>query len=350
MTSWSRCTALAWATGSIVLVILTGSADAAEFVQPAPDARQPRWGFTDGLQVGIWTPESGDGPRGLLRLCYPVDGEGSAASLVNYIAIEPVVAGKGRGFSELEHSGHDGRPGLRLWAMADALDAAAPDSPPLSAGVVIPESGTPGGRALQVRLALEPFANGAHPYVAATFREQRPDEVEFAVFAEADSAPMAYCTLTATMGNYARLRRLWLNGRVVTSGDLWPDQRGTDFAPDVYFTLEQLTRSDDGDVVVAATPDESEPWRLKPFAPRQHWWWHGGVFTQYWRKPAATVRPDLHVRANGRWTYWRTAQSIPGGIAFENIELRERFHPGQVFCWGITSRTPQDLGLALERG
>ena len=37
---------------------------------------------------------------------------------------------------------------------------------------------------------------------------------------------------------------------------------------------------------------------------------------------------------------------IPGGIAFENFELRERFYDGQRFVFGITPKTPEELGLA----
>jgi hypothetical protein len=36
---------------------------------------------------------------------------------------------------------------------------------------------------------------------------------------------------------------------------------------------------------------------------------------------------------------------IPAGVAFENFEMRERFHPGQRFVFGITRRTPGELGI-----
>ena len=46
-----------------------------------------------------------------------------------------------------------------------------------------------------------------------------------------------------------------------------------------------------------------------------------------------------------RVRYWRSRHPIPGGIAFENFELRERFHDGQRSVFGITRRTPGELGF-----
>ena len=42
---------------------------------------------------------------------------------------------------------------------------------------------------------------------------------------------------------------------------------------------------------------------------------------------------------------WKSRHPIPGGVAFENFEMRERFRPGQRFVFGITRRTPGELGL-----
>jgi len=50
----------------------------------------------------------------------------------------------------------------------------------------------------------------------------------------------------------------------------------------------------------------------------------GAKVTQYWRK-AAAVGPDLVCAVNGRFAYWTSDRPIPGGIAFENVELREPF-------------------------
>ena len=61
---------------------------------------------------------------------------------------------------------------------------------------------------LSVTIRVEPFNNGAHPYVVATFSADRPNEVSFSVYGEDNSADMEYCILTATMGNFARLRKI----------------------------------------------------------------------------------------------------------------------------------------------
>ena len=78
--------------------------------------------------------------------------------------------------------------------------------------------------------------------------------------------------------------------------------------------------------------------------------WHDAGFkvTQYWAKGAGTFRDNLHVVVNGRYTYWRSSQPIPGGVAFENFEIRERFYAGQRFIFGTTRSTPAELGFGNQ--
>jgi hypothetical protein len=60
---------------------------------------EPRWGFADGLQVGLHPLR---GPRGLLRIYAPYLGH-PRDRLLNFIAIEPIPQGATeRGYSELE--------------------------------------------------------------------------------------------------------------------------------------------------------------------------------------------------------------------------------------------------------
>ena len=46
-----------------------------------------------------------------------------------------------------------------------------------------------------------------------------------------------------------------------------------------------------------------------------------------------------------RSTYWQSRRAIPGGVAYENFELRERFQEGHAFIFGITRQTPAQMGL-----
>jgi hypothetical protein len=138
---------------------------------------------------------------------------------------------------------------------------------------------------------------------------------------------------------------LWLKEEVVTSLKLYPDYREPDFAPHRYFALDRLYRTAAGAVLAAIATDEVNPAAVEPFPGQPHWRYAGSPVTQYWQKPAGTWRDDLHVAVNGRYTYWLSRQPLPGGIAFENFEMRERFYEGQRFVFGITRKTPGELGF-----
>jgi hypothetical protein len=260
--------------------------------------------------------------------------------LLNFIAVEPVVAGV-KCYSELEPSQLDNLTGKRLWAVRPKV--VSPDSLHLPAGELTRlDSGV---EILSLNVRVERFLNGAHVTLTIAQRSDAPDEIQLTIQAEPDSAPIDYCILTATMGNKARTRYLWLKQERVSSLDLYPDYRGPDFTPHRVFPLERLCLTPEGDILAAVTTDEADP-TTAPAPPRaQHWYYAGIPVTQYWRKPAGTWRSDLHVAINGRYTYWRSRHPIPGGISFENFEMRERFHNGQQFSFGLTRQSPADLGL-----
>jgi len=275
--------------------------------------------------------------------------------VINFIAVEPVVAGR-RAFSELEVSGLDRTRGKRMWSADDAPGAegtsrhgatgaegaasgAGRNGPPPARGRIERAGDI---ETLTVFVFVEPFAGGARPYLRLRFRSDRPEEVDLAVFAQPGSARMDACILTATMGNYARLRRLHLKDRTVTAGGLWPDFRGNGFAPHARFALGDLFRMPDGSAIVAATPDEPNPADAEYARGTPAWWrYEGAVATQYWR--AADPHRDLAAQVNGRATYWGWHTAIPGGVAFENVELVAPFAAGQTFTLGVTRRTPAHL-------
>lgn len=304
------------------------------WLRPAPGSgrREPRWGHPDGMQLGLH-PLSG--PRGLLRVYTPYLGQ-SRDRLLNFIAVEPIPAGaRERGYSELERSRLDDAAGLRMWSSDDGDDPEPREPTEPARGTVAVIDGV---ETLTVDVGVERFENGADVWVRAVFRVDRPHEVTVAAYRRRGSAELDACVLTATMGNWARLRELELAARRVHAGELWPDYRDVHFADHVAFSLDELRR--DGDAaVVTAIPDELEP-HLAQHAPgtKDHWRFVGLRAAQTWR----AEQPDdgLVAQVNGRHTYWMSEAPIPGGIAFENFELVEPFRQGRALTF---SAEPLDL-------
>ncbi len=278
-----------------------------------PDNPEPAvWALEDGLTMALHDAAL-SGPRGLIRLGIHLRPEDRYAGLLNFVAVEPVTMDGRRGFSELERSPIDGRPGLIFRAegvrRTDDL--------------------------IRVTIRMEKFVNGAHPYLVAEMRKDRPREVRFEVFAEPDSAPMRMCILTATMGNMQRLRFLEMKDRVVDVNGALPMDPGDNFTPHAVFPLREMVRNADG-AIVRSWGSEDDPRVLaKRLPPQFHWWAYGGLnFVQYWRQPEP-VDPSLRTVVNARKTYYMSQQVIPGGKAIENFELNAEFHPGQVFIYGM---------------
>ena len=321
-----------------------GNAQAADWVRAGLNTNQPVWGVHGGL---LWAVppggfRPGGEPRGLIRLGYPISTNGGY-DLINFIAVEPIVNGQ-RGFSELELSTLDHVRGKRIWAVSETnLPTAAPQPVLVPGRLFLP---SPGVEQLEVTLQVEPFDNGARVRLVVSQRSDAPDEIQLAVHAEPGSVPLDYCILTATMGNLARARILWLRDEAVSSLQLYPDHRGDGFAPHRTYPLDRLARTGPGDVLAAVTTDEDDPASVYPFPGRRLWHYGGSKVTQYWKQQRGAARDDLQVAVNARYTYWQTRRPIPGGVAFENFELRERFFQGQAFIFGINRSTPAQLGLS----
>jgi len=319
------------------------------WIRPADQQSPCRWGLRGGIEFAVWPSSVGaqwgtGGPRGLIRVGYPILPPDQAPSLVNFIAVEPVVPGGARGLSELERSTTDGQAGRLLWPAAPDSAAEAGAPAPFPGEVTHPDPARPEVEQLSVRLNVEPFANGAHVCVIASLRSDLPDLLELQVLAAPDSAPLTHCILTATMGNYERLRLLHLRDRVVSALERYGDYAGDGFAAETLFPLEELPRTPAGDVVVAATTDEADPAAVQPDPDRPFFWYYRGrTLTQFWMKRAGTFQEALAARVNARRVYWASQFPIPGGVAYENFELVEPFEAGQRFWFGLTPRTPEEL-------
>jgi hypothetical protein len=313
------------------------------WIQPHAPGDPLIWGRRDGIVFGLPSPGGLRGPRGLIRVgvISPTTGK---PELLNYIAIEPVIFGPGSrmsrmAFSELEPSRLDpGQHGKRLW-----VDLSSYDKNNLPGGTVQTFPGNrdnPAIERLSVQIDVERFSvNGTHVHVIASVDSDHPDELRLSVFADNDSPAIEELALTATMGNFERLRRLWLHRCVVDSRELMGDYTGSAFDDPPNYPLRDMLRTGDGDAIVFATTNENDP---SSFAGTPSGHWHDPLpkLTQYWRVAAHDIQPDLRVRVNGRRVYWASNDPVPGGIAYENFDVRQRYVPGQVFIFGITSQPP----------
>lgn len=325
--------------------LLISSGNSADWMRAGQTTNSPIWGVEGGLNFALHPggfTEGDGGPRGLIRLGYPTLPDGGY-DLINFIAVEPVVAGR-KGFSELEKSSFDQKNGKLFWTGDIAQPAI--ESPHLDAGTV--STIAPGVEELSVTVYVEKFDNGAHVRLKLSQRSDAPDELKLTVEAEPDSAPIETCILTATMGNKARTRLLFLNDGPVSSLQLYPDYRDVHFADHMLFELDRLPRALNGDVFVPIANDEDTPSTVQPFGRPSFWDYKGTKVTQYWRKPKVEIQPGLAAVVNARFTYWMGKQPIPGGIAFENFELREPFQSGQSFIFGISNRNVPEILFPTE--
>jgi hypothetical protein len=340
-----RASFLLWSFLALICIALVPSGAQGQespWVRPTSPDAPLIWGRRDGIIFGLPSPGGIHGPRGLIRVGPWSNGD-IQNELLNFIAVEPLVAGPGSrynraGFSELEMSELDpGQQGKRMWVDgASGADAYKGKLETIHVGKGTVER-------LSVRIDIERFTtNGAHVYVIASIDSDQREELRLATFAEKDSQPLQELTVSATMGNYERLRLLWLNSGVETSGQLFGDYTGNHFVEGSSFPLPQLLRNNDGDAVVFATNDEANPGTTEGNA-TAHWPYTLPKLTQYWRVAGYEVQPDLRARVNARRVYYGSEAPVLGGIAFENFETRQRFVQGQTFIFGVSAKNPWEL-------
>lgn len=330
------------------------------WIRPDSPSDHPLWGIKGGMVIGLWpTPIENKnnggtgGPRGLFRMGYQFGGR---IYQMNFIAVEPVVDGKME-FSEISPSRVDGKWGKLMWAGEQPESNSYTPFAGTRGVISHPDPDNPEVEELSFYVFIEKFLNGAHPYFKLSIRSDRPEEIGFQIFNHVDSAEMERCVLTATMGNYGRLRNLHLKEEVVDSRELYKGYEDIHFIEKETYPLEELYKTGNGDILAIAETNETfselaswpqrdiyfsrAHWRYRPFYQVAH----------YWRKDAGDYDSSLRLRVNGRATYWaggsndkKNYMPIPGGPAFENFEFREDYTPGQKFYFGLT-RTPVEAIL-----
>lgn len=304
------------------------------WIQPSLDfPAQPIWGHVNGIRVGL-APMPG--PRGLIRIYTPYLGH-QPGKMINFFALEPMVKGAGvRGLSELEMSKLDGQRGKRFWSAEDSL-AVSPRKP--SEPVQGKIENVNGIETLNLYVFSEGFESGAKVFVRLRFYADRPYEIEVSTYKTDDSAELDHFIVTATMGNFPRLRTLYLDSREVSSLNLWPDYKGDAFTEHRHFSVQDFIKDRDGKAYVLAATDEDDPAETTyAKGTNSHWEYYGEKATQYWYADESI--PYLESLVNGRYTYWGGQSPIPGGISFENFELKAPFIQGMTFVFGADPMPP----------
>jgi hypothetical protein len=95
----------------------------------------------------------------------------------------------------------------------------------------------------------------------------------------------------------------------------------------------ELVRTADARYYVQLSTDSPDPSAAEHDANvAPHWRYVGKKAIHYWRTEADA---NPHAAVNGRLTYWMSQSPIPGGAAFENLELRIPFEPGRRLWFGV---------------
>lgn len=329
------------------------------WIRPEDAQDRAMWGIHEGIVFSLWpygledtNKVYGGGPRGLIRVGVE---RGGRIYLLNFLAIEPLVDGKIE-FSEISPSSVDNRWGKLMWASDQPEPTAFYPTANCRGVISRPDTARPELEELAVYVFLEKYHSGAHPYLKLSIRSDRPDELGVQLFNREDGKNMNYCNITATMGNYARLRLLHLKTGIIESRKLYRGYKGIDFIEKENYPASEMLRSRDGSYFAFASGDESLKqlmvWPIDSLAKVKSGWRYRPKlkFTQYWRSEQGSGSDRLMVRVNGRYRYWSGGSrdsshymKIPGGAAFENFELRQPYKSGQKIFFGISERTPQEI-------
>lgn len=331
---------------------LDGKADV--WIYPENDNSNPIWGIKNGIIFGIDVTEMDYKPatlwaKGLLRIGW-ADEDGKS-HFFNYIGLSIFKDGRKMDFSEIE----------RINFHPDNIDYAAtlqdllseyPENSIEVQDLLSLESNPPTllsqvttfeDNRMSVLLRLTTFrVSQAKIYLIIVIDQDKPREIQISIYnQEENTNPLDYVILSATYGNLARLRELYLKSQTVNANSLFQGQEQGSwcFYPIMSFGLNDLLTDDQGTITVYAGNDEEGDWiaDLGNGAP----YYNGPKFYQYWRKYPDTYREDLQVRVNGREKYFAGflnpcgSKNITGGISFENFEMIEEYYLGQTFWFGF---------------
>jgi hypothetical protein len=313
-----------------------------QWVQPAQGKpAQPVWGHKNGIRIGL-SPLSG--PRGLIRIYTPYL-DHKEGRVTNFIALEPIAKDNiQRSFSELEMSKLDNKRGKRFWTANDSTGIEPRQEEMPASGVI---ENTANGQTLTLFIFSEEFESGAKVYLRVRFHSDKPYEIELSTYSAPGSNELSYLIVTATMGNFARLRNLYLDSNTYSSHQLWPGYSGDAFTNHAHFPASKFIRDKNGRGYFIAAPDEVNPSNASyEKSTENHWKYYGKKATQYWY---CKDDDDLEGLVNGRYTYWASRSPIPGGIAFENFELKAPFKEGRTYVFGITPLKPEDFIRELKK-
>ena len=330
-----------------------------KWIRPANIKDEPFWGIKNGITVSLWPASAenskagGDGgPRGLLRIGYNYLGTNF---LINFIAVEPVVNGDME-FSEVSPSKVDGKWGKLFWAADTITQSVFSTHANTRGNITHPDKQHPETEELSFYVFMEQYIDGAHPYLKISIRSDKPNELCLQIFNEDNSTVMQRCALTATMGNYSRLRLLYLKDEIVDSRKLFAGYNDIDFTEKQPYAYNKMLQTKQGDYIVLAESNENfsqlSAWPQQPVYLKNHNWRYRPFFklTQYWRKEKTNADSSLEVRVNGRAKYWSGGSNnvndymdLPGGAAFENFELRDKYHPGEKFYFGLSMKPAKEL-------
>ena len=321
--------------------------DTEKWFLPEDFNSQPAWGIKNGIIFSVWPADLGGigggkgGPRGLFRIHKHGD---EGLGWVNFIAVGPITTDLKIGFSELEKSSVDGKSGKYFTPYSQEYLTKSEQMIELKlsnnfndiAYFTYPEKGV---EQLNVLFEIEKFDNGAHVYITASIRDDKPDEIEFTTYAHEDSVNLKLSAVGSTAGNFNHLRLLWLDEKVVDSRELYSDYTGFNFAPIKIFKYNELQKDSEGSIIVALTrnSDDVEDYFNNYFTKYK--------LTQYYKKYSGHYSSNAFATVNGRYVFWKTTTQVPGGIAYENFELDDEFYSGQKIWFGATEKTPVELGF-----